>query len=116
MPQFAHRQPASPEPVAPPRPEPAGLDAFVARADVTAPPAPESPPTGRGRGQGRSLPSSPMPVRFPPDVKAALERLSQSDDRSQQQILERVAFPAILAAAAALDSAPRPGVARRPPS
>jgi hypothetical protein len=43
-----------------------------------------------------------MNVRFPPEVKAALERLALRDRRSQQQILELVAFPAILAAAAQL--------------
>lgn len=91
MPKFARLE-------RPERPatEPAGLDAFVAKADVTPPPEPTPRP------KGRALPSSPMPVRFPPDVKAALERLSLSDRRSQQQILEIVAFPAILAAAARL--------------
>lgn len=96
MPAFTSRKP--PERPQPERaePEPAGHDAFVALAAVTAPPEPTA------RAKGRALPSSPMPVRFPPEVKRALERLSASDQRSQQQILERVAFPAILAAAARL--------------
>lgn len=98
MPKFVDQKPPSREPARPPRPEPhaepPGLDVFVARAAVT--PPPELTPRA---GKGRVLPSSPMPVRFPPDVKAALEFLADSDQRSQQQILERVAFPAILEAA-----------------
>ena len=86
--------PREPRPPREPRVEPPGLEAFAGRADVT--PPPESTPK---QGRGRTLPASPMPVRFPADVKAALERLSQSDQRSQQQILERIAFPAILDAA-----------------
>lgn len=101
MPKFLDAvQPAPPRnaprelPQREPRIEPAGLDAFAGRAGVT------PPPEARGKqGRGRVLPASPMPVRFPPDVKDALERLSASDQRSQQQILERVAFPAILDAA-----------------
>ena len=100
MPKYTHRKPASPEPGPAPTPrvEPEGLDAFVAQTAITPPP---EPPT-RSRGRGRVLPASPMPVRFPRNVKEALERLSASDQRSQQQILERVAFPAILEAAARL--------------
>lgn len=98
MPKFVDQKPQLPEPklreVSAPRVEPAGLEAFASRAAVTPPPAAD-----KGRGRGRTLPSSPMPVRFPPDVKAALERLSEHDDRSQQQILERIAFPALLEAA-----------------
>jgi hypothetical protein len=88
MPKF--ERPARPDrPVT----EPAGLDAFVAKADITV--LPEAPTP---RPKGRTLPGSPMPVRFPADVKAALERLSRKERRSQQQILELIAFPAILAA------------------
>ncbi len=97
MPNFAAQKPPSqPERREPraPRPEPAGLEAFASRAGVTPPPEPDEK-----AGRGRTLPASPMPVRFPANVKAALERLSQSDQRSQQQILERIAFPAILEAA-----------------
>lgn len=95
MPKFVDAKlPPPPREPRPARTEPAGLDDFAARAGVT--PPPERQPE---RGRGRTLPASPMPVRFPPDVKAALERLSQSDQRSQQQILERIAFPAILDAA-----------------
>jgi len=83
-----------PRPLREPRVEPPGLDAFAGRAGVTPPPEPQAK-----QGRGRTLPASPMPVRFPPDVKAALERLSQVDQRSQQQILERIAFPVILDAA-----------------
>lgn len=43
-----------------------------------------------------------MNLRFPHEVKRALEQLAKSEDRSQQRILERIAFPAILAAAAKL--------------
>lgn len=99
MPKFEKSPPLERKaPPAPPPPEPAGLDAFVARAAVT--PPPETPADSRGRG--RTLPSSPMPVRFPPHVKQALERLSLADQRSQQQIMERIAFPAILEAAGRL--------------
>lgn len=98
MPKFVDQKPPSRELARPPRPEPpvepAGLDAFVSRAAVTAPPELHS-----RAGKGRVLPGSPMPVRFPPDVKAALEFLAENDQRSQQQILERIAFPAILEAA-----------------
>lgn len=94
MPKFAPRKPSPELSVVAAPPEPAGLDAFMARAEVTPPPEPSA-----RRGQGRVLPSSPMPVRFPPEVKAALEKLARQDRRSQQQILELVAFPAILSAA-----------------
>jgi len=101
MPKFVDQKQPSREPARLPRaeppPEPPGLDAFVSRTAVTAPPEPSAP-----RSKGRALPASPMPVRFPPHVKAALERLSASDQRSQQQILERIAFPAILEAAGRL--------------
>lgn len=101
MPKFVDaKQPSQrelPREAREPRAEPLGLDAFAARAGVTPPPEPHEPHLKQGRG--RTLPASPMPVRFPPEVKAALERLSTSDQRSQQQILERVAFPAILDAA-----------------
>lgn len=101
MPKFVdakQQPPREPREPRPPRLEPVGLDDFAARAGVTPPPEPLPK-----QGRGRVLPASPMPVRFPPDVKAALERLSSSDQRSQQQILERVAFPAILAAARRLE-------------
>lgn len=98
MPKFVDQKQPSREPARSPRPEPPpeppGLDAFVSRTAVTAPPELQ-----QRSGKGRVLPGSPMPVRFPPDVKAALEFLAESDQRSQQQILERVAFPAILEAA-----------------
>lgn len=105
MPRFTDHKPPPPsrdkpraEGRAEPRLEPPGLDAFAALAGVTPPPD-AGGPDGHRRGRGRALPASPMPVRFPADVKAALERLSERDQRSQQQILERVAFPAILEAA-----------------
>jgi hypothetical protein len=95
MPKFTSLKPPSPEAAAaPPRSEPLGLEAFAAKTGVTPPPDIDRRPS-----RGRILPTSPMPVRFPPDVKAALEHLSAEDQRSQQQILERIAFPAILAAA-----------------
>lgn len=104
MPKFVDQKPP-PSPDARPRlelarPEPAGLEAFAAGAAVTPPPD----PLRKAQGRGRVLPSSPMPVRFPPDVKAALELLAASDQRSQQQILERIAFPALLDAARRLKS------------
>jgi len=93
MPKFNVVKSPSPERLAPPRAEPEGLDAFAAGAAVT------PPPELVERKQGRALPPNPMPVRFPPDVRDALERLARNDRRSKQQILELVAFPAILAAA-----------------
>lgn len=82
------------------RPEPPGLDAFAAAAAVTpvihmVERAPAAAPVTVENIRG-------MNVRFTPEVKAALERLALRDRRSQQQILELVAFPAILAAAAQL--------------
>jgi hypothetical protein len=64
----------------------------IASVNARAPNTPTTtPPPERG-----------MNVRFPAHVKEALELLSVSEDRSQQQILERITFPAILAAAARL--------------
>lgn len=105
MPKFVEQKPPLRDAQRAPRAEPIiaeppGLEDFVSRAAVTAPP--ELQP--RGTGKGRVLPSSPMPVRFPPDVKRALERLAESDQRSQQQILERLAFPVLLEAARKLDA------------
>ena len=107
MPKFTEQKPAPTRErprAEPPRAEPPGLDAFAAQAGVTPPPplnqgSQDELAEGKAKARGRGLPSSPMPVRFPPDVKKALERLAASDERSQQQILERVAFPAILEAA-----------------
>lgn len=93
MPKYKLEQPQSPERRAA-RVEPAGLEEFTAEAAVTPPPE-----LVERKGQGRVLPENPTTVRFPPEVMEALKRLAKHDRRSKQQILELVAFPAILAAA-----------------
>lgn len=99
MPKFekaAEKTPPQPERA---RPEPAELAAFVAGAAVTAPPAPPAPPSSTKQKPRRGGSGLEMNVRFTPEEKAALERLAEVEDRSQQQILSRIAFPVLLEAA-----------------
>ena len=78
-----------------PREEPAGLDAFAAGAGTVlriVEPAAVERPAMHG-----------MNVKFSAEAKAALVRLAQHEQRSQQMILTRLIEPVIIAAARALD-------------
>lgn len=75
------------------RPEPPQLERFIANAAVTAPPKLTDDKARRGG------PGLEMNVRFTPEEKAALEKLAASEERSQQQVLMRVAGPLLLEAA-----------------
>lgn len=91
MPRF--EKPQQPELAkAMPRSEPPELARFMAGADVTAPPKLDD----RTRRGGPGL---EMNVRFTAEEKAALQKLAQAEDRSQQQVLMRLAGPLVLEAA-----------------
>lgn len=76
-----------------PRPEPPELERFMAGAGVTPPPKLNDDKHRRGG------PGLEMNVRFTPEEKAALEKLAAAEERSQQQILMRIAGPLVLEAA-----------------
>ena len=71
--------------------EPAGLDAFAARAPGTL-------VVLNPDAEDEARETLGMSVRFTPEEKRALVRLAKADGRSQHRILQRLLRPVLLAA------------------